>query len=125
MDKDCSQCSYYIENKKDIEATNEKFSLMLEVVNDRVNMMMDANDKNFNQLSDELKTIDNRLSAIHADLQGQVTEFKRKLPNEIDERIKSNAANKALNIVKWVFVSLAGSVVIAMATTYFTSLIGA
>lgn len=125
MNQDCSQCAYYIENKKDIEATDEKFSLMIEAVTDKMNMMIDSNDKNFNKLSEEIKTIDNRLSAIHADLQGQVTEFKRKLPNEIDERIKANAANKALTIVKWVLVSLAGSVVIAMATTYFTSLIGA
>ena len=54
-----------------------------------------------------------------------MTEFKRKLPSEIDERIKSNAASKALNIVKWIFVSLGGSVVISIATSYFGKVLGA
>lgn len=125
MNQDCSQCAYYIENKKDIEATNEKFSLLIEAATDKIDMMIENNDKNFNQLKEEVKAVDNRLSAIHADLQNQMTEFKRKLPSEIDERIKSNAASKALNIVKWVFVSVGGSVVISIATSYFGKILGA
>lgn len=124
MNQDCSQCAYYIENKKDIEATNEKFTLLLESVTDKIDTMIENNDKNFNQLKDDIKAVDNRLSAIHADLEGKMVNNERKLPSLIDERIRNNVASKALNIIKWVIVSLAGSVVIAMATTYFTSFIG-
>ena len=123
MNQECSQCAYYIENKKDIEATNERVSLMLNSIQDKIDNMSENNERNFEQLSDEIKSVDNRLTAIHAGIENKITNMQRNLPSQIDERIKSNSLTNIFNVVKWIVVSLCGSVVIAMATSYFTRFI--
>ena len=120
MNQDCSQCSYYIENKKDIEATNERVSLMLDSIEQKIDNMAEINEMNFRKVEENVSQVDNRLTVVHSDLETKITNLNRNIPSMVDERIKNNTLTKAFNVMKWVVVSLGGSVLIAMATAYFT-----
>lgn len=123
MNQDCSQCSYYIENKKDIEATNERVSLMLDSIEQKIDNMAEINEMNFRKVEENVSQVDNRLTVVHSDLETKITNLNRNIPSMVDERIRNNTLSKAFNVMKWVVVSLGGSVLIAMTTAYFTRFI--
>ena len=49
---------------------------MLNSIQDKIDNMSENNERNFEQLSDEIKSVDNRLTAIHAGIENKITNMQ-------------------------------------------------
>ena len=66
----------------------------------------------FAEVSTHFDAVDKRFDA----LERKVSQLKEDLPDTIDSRIKQNNGAKALNFIKWVVITVGGSIVITIMT---------
>ena len=102
---DYKSCPVGIANKKEIEKVEDKFAMAIERIEEKLDDMNKKMDKGFLNVSDSIKKVENRFD-----------NFEAKLPEKIDERIRQNTSNKIINAVKWVLITLCGSVAITVIT---------
>lgn len=117
-------CPYGLENKKDLEAAKDRFSLMLENLDEKMDDLNKTVKENFQEVNDRIDKIDSRLDAVHTAVEKRVDRMREDLPNLIDERIELADKNKVWNVAKWVVVSLLGSTVITMFSRYVALKLG-
>ena len=105
--------AHYIENKAMINALADKMDLVIKNMEKQLEDMHKSMDEQFNKL-------DKKIDGVSDDLQ----KLRNDLPKTIDERIKDNTAGKALNLVRWIVITVGGSVFIAVVTRFATQYLG-
>ena len=103
--EDYSNCPVGIANRKEIEKTEDKFAMAIQRIEEKLSDLKEDVSNGFSDVNRKLDKVDDRFNDLEANL-----------PNMIDDRIKQNTSNKILSIVKWVVVSLFGSVTITLVT---------
>ena len=99
--------AHYVENKAMINALADKMDLVIKNMEKQLEDMHKSMDEQFNKL-------DKKIDGVSDDLQ----KLRNDLPKTIDERIKDNTANKALNLVKWIVITAGGSIFISILTRF-------
>lgn len=101
-----------IENTKEIEKINDRFTLML----DRLEEKMDDLNKNMNKGFTELNGKITNLEIKFDGLKTKMNESEKQLPTTVNEivstSIENNKKDEVFKIVKWILVSVLGSTTI-------------
>ena len=109
---DSKNCPVGLVHEKEIEHTRNLLNMAIQRIEEKIETVTkDVND-GFAEVGTHFETIDKRFDA----LEKKVSQIKEDLPKTIDDRIKQNNGAKALNFVKWVILTLGGSLVIAIMT---------
>lgn len=100
-----SNCPVGIANRKEIEKTEDKFAMAIQRIEEKLSDLKEDVTVGFSDVNRKLDKVDNRFNDLEANL-----------PNMIDERIKQHTSSKVVSIVKWIVVTLFGSVTITLIT---------
>lgn len=109
---DPKNCPVGISNEKSIENVEIKFNMAIQRLEEKLDDMKENLDKGFSSVNDSITRLERRFDELEA-----------KLPEKIDDRIKAHRNNRSWEIIKWVIVTLLGSVAVATITNAVVSLI--
>lgn len=98
-------CPVGISNKKEIELTGEKLTMAIERIEEKLCDLKEDVSEGFSNVNNRLDKFDDRFKNLESGL-----------PEMIDERIRQNTTSKVMNVLKWVFFTLCGSVTITVVT---------
>ena len=105
--------AHYIENKATIKALSDKMDIIIKNMEEHIEEMHKSMNEQFSKL-------DKKIDGVSEDLQ----QLRDELPHTIDERIRSNTSNNIVNLVKWLVITVGGSVFITVMTRFVTQFIG-
>ena len=100
-DFDPKNCPVGITNEKNLEKIDTKFEMAIQRLEEKLDDMGKNMEKGFSITNGKL-----------TELEKALTDLNDKLPAKIDERIEAKRNNRAWEIVKWVIVTIGGSVVL-------------
>lgn len=103
--EDYSNCPVGIANRKEIEKTEDKFAMAIQRIEEKLSDLKEDVTTGFSDINKKLDKVDDRFNGLEANI-----------PNMIDDRIKQNTSNKIISVVKWIVVSLCGSLTITLVT---------
>jgi predicted PurR-regulated permease PerM len=100
-------CSYGVQNQKEIEKTNERFTLMIDHITSSIASLGGTMNDKFDELNTKINAIDEKLDS-----------FKKELPEQIDSAVDNKMKASVFNLVKWIIISITGSGIAALVTRY-------
>lgn len=102
MDFDPKNCPVGITNEKNLEKIDTKFEMAIQRLEEKLDTLDKNMEKGFSIMNDKFTKLENRLD-----------EMDKNLPAKIDERIEEKRNSSAWGIIKWVLVSIGGSVLVS------------
>ena len=105
--------AHYIENKATINALADKMDIIIKNMEEHIEEMHKSMNEQFSKL-------DKKIDGVSEDLQ----QLRDELPNTIDERIRNNTSNNIVNLVKWLVITVGGSIFITVMTRFVIQFIG-
>ena len=109
---DPNNCPIGLVHEKDIPHNREMFEMAIQRIEDHIATVKQDVNEGFANVNEHFESVDKRFDI----LEKKLNKVEEDLPSTIDERINSNTGAKALNILKWVIVSLGGSITITIIT---------
>jgi len=106
-------CPVGISNAMKIEKVKDKFDMAIQRMEEKLNDMDEKMDKGFSDVNKNISKLEKRFD-----------DLDEKLPEKIDERIKLNRNSNSWQIVKWVLVTLCGSIAVSVLTRLVLNYIG-
>lgn len=98
-----NECPLGIKNEQEIIKTQETFKMALERVGEKLSNLKDDVAQGFEDVNGRLDKIEGRLN-----------DYENNLGTEIDKRIHQDMSERAFSLIRWVVVSLGGTVVISV-----------
>lgn len=98
-DIDFKSCPIGIKNEAEIRNTN-----------DRMGLIMQRLEEKLDDVKISITSIDSRLDV----MENKIEDIQSSLPSVIDEEIKRHNNKNAMSIIRWVVVTLCGSVTITV-----------
>lgn len=109
---DSKNCPMGLVHEKEIEHTRNLLNMAIQRIEEKIETVTKDVNEGFAEVSTHFDAIDKRFDA----LERKVSQLKEDLPDTIDSRIKQNNGAKALNFIKWVVITVGGSIVITIMT---------
>lgn len=113
-------CPEGIKNEKAIENIKDKFTMAIERLEEKMTDIKSEMKVGFSDVNSQLSSVDKRFDK----LERRIDEMKEELPSTIDKRIKQNEGQRVSNLVKWIVITLGGSVTITVVTKLVLNSIG-
>ena len=98
-----SGCPLGIKNEQEIIRTQETFKMALERMEEKLSDLKDDVTQGFNDINGKLDKIEVRLN-----------NYEGSLGTEIDKRIHQGMSERVFSLVKWIVVSLGGTVAVTV-----------
>lgn len=92
-------CPVGVANEKNLEKLDTKVEMAIKRLEEKLDDMGKNMEKGFSITNKKL-----------ADLEKSLTDLNEKLPTKIDERIEAKRNNRVWEILRWVIVSIGGTV---------------
>ena len=105
-------CPEGIKNEKAIENIKDRMEMAIERIEEKITDIKSQMKVGFSDVNSQLSAVDKRFDK----LERRIDEIKEELPVEIDRRIASYTGNRVLNVIKWIVITLGGSVTITLVT---------
>lgn len=118
--KEYLECPEGIKNEKAIENIKDKFTMAIERLEEKMTDIKSEMKVGFSDVNSQLSSVDKRFDK----LERRIDEMKEELPSTIDKRIKQNEGQRVSNLVKWIVITLGGSVTITVVTKLVLNSIG-
>ncbi len=109
---DSKNCPMGLVHEKEIEHTRNLLNMAIQRIEEKIETVTKDVNEGFAEVSTHFDAVDKRFDA----LERKVSQLKEDLPDTIDSRIKQNNGAKALNFIKWVVITVGGSIVITIMT---------
>ena len=109
---DSKNCPMGLVHEKEIEHTRNLLNMAIQRIEGKIETVTKDVNEGFAEVSTHFDAVDKRFDA----LEKKVSQLKEDLPDTIDSRIKQNNGAKALNFIKWVVITVGGSIVITIMT---------
>lgn len=109
---DSKNCPVGLVHEKEIEHTRNILNMAIQRIEEKIETVTKDVNEGFAEVSTHFDAVDKRFDA----LEKKVSQLKEDLPDTIDARIKQNNGAKALNFVKWVVITVGGSIAITVLT---------
>ncbi len=101
--------SKIIENTKEIEKINDRFTLMLDRLEEKMDDLNKNMNKGFNELNGKITNLENKFDV----LENRINDNDKNLPEQVNEIVNTKLDNKKKNDVykffQWILVSVLGS----------------
>lgn len=101
--------SRIIENTKEIEKINDRFTLMLDRLEEKMDDLNKNMNKGFNELNGKITNLENKFDV----LENRMNENDKNLPEEVEAIVSSKLEikkkNRVYNYFHWFFISVLGS----------------
>ena len=109
---DSKNCPMGLVHEKEIEHTRNLLNMAIQRIEEKIETVTKDVNEGFAEVSTHFDAVDKRFDA----LEKKVSQLKEDLRDTIDSRIKQNNGAKALNFIKWVVITVGGSIVITIMT---------
>lgn len=109
---DSKNCPMGLVHEKEIEHTRNLLDMAIKRIEEKIETIKTDVNEGFAEVNNHFDSVDRRFD----DLEKKVSQIKNDLPETIDSRIRQNNGAKALNFVKWVVITVGGSIVISILT---------
>lgn len=107
-----NRCPEGIKNEKAIENIKDKFEMAIERIEEKITDIKSQMKVGFSDVNSQLSAVDKRFDK----LEKRIDEMKEELPLTIDKRIESYNGSRVINVIKWIVITLGGSVTITLVT---------
>lgn len=109
---DSKNCPMGLVHEKEIEHTRNLLDMAIQRIEEKIETVTNDVNKGFAEVNNHFDSVDKRFD----ELERKVSQIKQELPDTIDSRIRQNNGAKALNFVKWIVITVGGSIVISIMT---------
>lgn len=103
-------CPVGIANENKIERVGDKLDMAIQRIEEKIADLKEDVTKGFSDVNGKLDNLETRFNTL-----------EESIPQQVDKRIKENTANKVMTVLKWLIITLGGSVTITVVTKLILS----
>lgn len=124
MEFDPQNCPVGITNEKNVEKLGDKLDLMIQRLEEKMDDMREDIASLSHKIDKNSSEMDKRFDSLEKKFETELEEVKKDIPHTVDKKIEEYKNKQAGAVVGWIFTGLAGSILIALVTSWIKLKLG-